>query len=110
MSSTTKYRKNSKRFLSDTPCEYGSVCWEVSADPEDRYDLIDSNLRIADCGKSIDLGFSTRKEEHLDKRIQKLDTLIESLQEMREALTSKELKKVVKQKIKAKAAEKEAKK
>ena len=101
-----KVRKTSKKFLSDTPYEYGSVCWEVSVDPEDRYDLLQADLRIADCGNSITLGFNSRKKRHMDYRLEKLDVLISELQAMREALASKEVAQVVSKKIEAKKKEK----
>lgn len=103
-----KVRKTSKQFLSDTPYEYGSVCWEVFVDPEDRYDLIQADLRITDCSEKIILGFSSQKEKHIDKRIQKLDNLIDSLKEMRKVLKSKEVAEVVKTKLKAREEEKNA--
>lgn len=96
-----KVRKTSKKFLSDTPYEYGSVCWEVLVDPEDRYDLIQADVRITDCSENIILQFSSQKEKHLDKRIQKLDNLIDSLKEMRKVLKSKEVADAVKTKLKA---------
>lgn len=58
-----KVRKTSKKFLSDTPYEYGSVCWEVCVDPEDRYDLIQADVRITDCNENISLQFSSQKRE-----------------------------------------------
>ena len=101
-----KVRKTSKKFLSDTPYEYGSVCWEVFVDPEDRYDLIQADIRITDCNEKIILGFSSQKENHLDKRIQKLDNLIDSLKEMRKVLKSKEVAEAVKTKLKVREGEK----
>lgn len=101
-----KVRKTSKKFLSDTPYEYGSVCWEVFVDPEDRYDLIQADIRITDCSENIILQFSSQKEKHLDKRIQKLDNLIDSLKEMRKVLKSKEVSDAVKTKLKARGEEK----
>lgn len=101
-----KVRKTSKKFLSDTPYEYGSVCWEVCVDPEDRYDLIQADIRITDCNESISLQFSSNKEKHIDKRIQKLDNLIDSLKEMRKVLKSKEVAESVKTKLKVREQEK----
>lgn len=101
-----KVRKTSKKFLSDTPYEYGSVCWEVCVDPKDRYDLIQADIRITDCNENISLQFSSQKEKHLDKRIQKLDNLIDSLKEMRKVHKSKEVADTVKTKLKAREGEK----
>lgn len=102
-----KVRKTSKKFLSDTPYEYGSVCWEVRVDPEDRYDLVQADLRIADCGNAVTLGFSSRKKRHMDYRIKKLDVLISELQAMREVLASDEVAQVVSKKIEAKKENKD---
>lgn len=94
-----KVRKTSKKFLSDTPYEYGSVCWEVVVDPNDKYDLVQADLRLADCNETISLGFSSRKKKHIAHRIKKLDTLIAELQGMRDFLSSKEVKEAVEKKI-----------
>lgn len=95
-------RKTVKKFLSDTPYEYGSVCWEVVVDPIDKYELVQADLRIADCSKSIDLTFGSRKKKHMGYRVKKLDVLIAELQAMREFLTSKEVKEAVEKKVRAK--------
>lgn len=102
-----KVRKTSKKFLSDTPYEYGSVCWEVVADPEDKYDLVQADLRLADCNETISLGFSSRKKRHLTHRMKKLNTLIAELQAMRDFLCSEEVSKAVEKKIKAKKESKD---
>lgn len=100
-----KFSKSSKKFLSGTPHEYGSVAWVVSCEPKDDYHLICADLRITDCSNDISLDFCTREAEHLEKRIEKLDSLIESLQKFRKALTCDKLGKVVQQKLKKKESE-----
>lgn len=50
--------------------------------------------------------FLLKKEKHLDKRIQKLENLIDSLEEMRKVLKSKEVADTVKTKLKAREGEK----
>ena len=96
-----KVRKTSKKFLSDPPYEYGSVCWEVVVDQNSKYDLVQADLRLTDCNERIVIGFSTRKKKHLAYRIKKLDTLISELQSMREFLTSEKVGEAVEKKIKA---------
>ena len=97
-----KVRKTSKKFLSGTPYEYGTVCWEVVVDPEDEYDLVQADLRITDCNGRISLSFSSRKKKHIVYRVKKLDTLIAELQAMREFLSSEKVAEAVKKKIKVK--------
>lgn len=86
------YSSVEKRFLCDDADEFGSVCYNVSIyrfchpDDEDKppYDM-ESSLRIQDCYRSITLDFCT--DEYRDitvhNRIDKLDTLISTLQQMR---------------------------
>lgn len=102
-----KVRKTSKKFLSNTPYEYGSVCWEVVVDPVDKYDLVQADLRIADCGNVATLGFSSQKKHHMDYRLKKLDVLISELQAMRKVLASDEVAQVVSKKIEAKKENKD---
>jgi hypothetical protein len=97
-----KIRKTVKKFLSPTPYEYGSVCWEVVCDPKDEYDLLEASLRIADCNETITIGFSSLEKKHLNYRIKKLDTLIKSLQDMRDLMTSESVQELLKQKIEKK--------
>lgn len=74
-----------KRFLTNNPEEFGSVGWGVKTNPEDYY-KIQAELRITDCYEKVTLDFNCEKEKHIDKRIQKLDNLIESLNLMRDSL------------------------
>lgn len=101
-----KVRKTVKKFLSNTPYEYGSICWEVVADPKDKYDLVQADVRIADCGNVATLGFSSQKKRHMDYRLKKLDVLISELQAVRKVLASEEVAQVVSKKIEAKEKEK----
>ena len=95
-----KVRKTVKKFLSNTPYEYGSVAWEVVCDPDDGYDLVQADLRITDCNHVTNIQFSSRKKKHLKYRVQKLDNLIKELQNMRKFLVSEEVAKVVEFKLK----------
>lgn len=97
-----KIRKTSKKFLSGTPYEYGSVCWEVVVDPEDEYALVQADLRFTDCNERVVIGFSSRKKKHLIYRINKLDTLISELQSIRDFLSSAKVEEAVEKKVKAK--------
>lgn len=97
-----KVRKTVKKFLSPTPYEYGTICWEVVVGPVDKYDLVQADLRIADCSESISLSFSSRKKKHIAYRVKKLDVLIAELQAMREFLSSEKVTEAVEKKIKAK--------
>ena len=99
-------RKTVKKFLSSTPYEYGSVCWEVVVDPRDSYELIQADLRISDCSKHVDLSMGTTEAKHLKNRIQKIDVLIRELQAMKEFMMSYEVQEAVKYKIEAKKEKK----
>lgn len=97
-----KIRKTSKKFLSDTPYEYGSVCWEVVVDPDDSYELVSADLRITDCSEKVSLSFGSRKKKHIVYRVKKLDTLIAELQAMRNFLSSEKVVEAVEKKLKTK--------
>lgn len=81
-------KKRDKRFLNDNHEEFGSVSWRVTTEGDgglfNRSVL--AELRIADCYKVVSLDFDCDKASHIDKRLSKLDSLIDSLQDMREAL------------------------
>lgn len=94
-----KIRKTVKRFLSDTPNEYATVCYEINVDPDDRYELLDATLRITDCMTNVNISFGAIKKEHLAKRVKKLDVLIKTLQELRDTITSENVSNVIQYKI-----------
>jgi hypothetical protein len=78
-----KYRN--KSFLNDSHVEFGNISWHILAGKHaGRYYLIKSNLRIADCENVITLDFGVEKPHEIPYRLAKLDTLINSLTEMRE--------------------------
>lgn len=93
-------KKRDKRFLNESTEEFGSISWSVvSGDPVNRWDsLVESDLRISNCSKNIHLDFNCEKLSHIDKRLVKLDNLIDSLTLFKEALL--EAKKEVKSKNK----------
>lgn len=74
-----------KRFLTARGDEGGSVRWYVKT-PEDEYYLVESELYLSDCGKTITLEFSCEKYKHLDKRIAKVNALIQEATAFRNAL------------------------
>lgn len=80
------YKECSKEFLNQHPHQHGSVSWYVEVDEGSRE--LEANLRITDCYKIINLEFFTGSSKGLDKRIEKLDTMIESLHRFRDALCS----------------------
>jgi hypothetical protein len=78
-----KYRN--KSFLNGSHLEFGNISWHILAGRHvGRYYLIESSLRIADCGNVITLDFDVEKPHEIPYRLAKLDTLINSLTEMRE--------------------------
>lgn len=80
--------KRGKKFLNNSHEEHGSVSWHVTTgkDMDFYQSTCGGELRIADCYKVITLDFDCEKVSHVDKRIAKLDVLIQELQEMRAAL------------------------
>lgn len=81
-------KKRDKRFLNESLDEYGYVAWSLRTKGDITYgnSVVEANLDIADCSKSIGLDFDCEKPRHIQKRIDKLDELLKSLQEFREAL------------------------
>lgn len=77
-----------KRFINNSFNESGAVSWHVSTGETDWgfSNLVNAELQISDCSKTICLDFNVEKETHFDKRIGKLDELMTSLTLMREAL------------------------
>lgn len=81
-------RGRDKRFLNDSHYEFGTVAWNVSTHQQTSSEFsISADLRITDCSDVINLEFSSREDpESSEKRMDKLDTLIESLQSFRATL------------------------
>jgi len=74
-----------KRFLSERSDEGGSVRWAV--DPHDGFKNF---LTITDCSEVVSLDFYIPQtgniNKHVEKKVAKLDNLIESLQLFRKEL------------------------
>lgn len=113
-------RYTTKDFLTPDPHESGSVIctietaltknireWTISKGGE-----IGAQLRISDCSGNIYLEFGACGQNEYDKRLKKLDTLIEKIQAMRnqyEEMWNSHVRDVnyVKQKNEREAADKE---
>ena len=82
------YKAKGKTFLNDHPEEFGSIAWKVKVGGGifDTAKVIHSELRVADCYKSIDLDFYCKSQKDLTKRIDKLNTMILELLEMKQCL------------------------
>lgn len=84
-------KARNKVFLNDNHEEFGYVAWFVKpykniiTGEEGDYT---SQLLISDCTHSIGLDFDFENKHQLNKRIEKLDTLITELQSMRKVLES----------------------
>lgn len=80
--------KNSK-FSSQ---EFGSVCWNVGIekwvdkDNKKASYYTDHSLRLSDCNRSISLDLTADCVEDYDIRIQKVDELMSSLENLKQAL------------------------
>ncbi len=81
-------RDRDKRFLNDSHYEFGTVSWNVSTYQYSERDYtVNADLRMSDCGDVINLEFgSSADPKSSEKRMDKLDTLIESLQKFRSVL------------------------
>jgi hypothetical protein len=84
-----------KRFLSNDPYETGSVsAWAIVSSYRDedekppfgRSTDLSAELVIKDCYKTVTLDFYADGEEKQAQRLSKLDILIQTLQEFRQAL------------------------
>lgn len=82
----------SKEFLSNCAHESGSiVCTIETAKPEDissyrakQGSNIDADIRIADCSEHVILDFNAVGQKAFDKRIAKLDKMLEEITLFRE--------------------------
>ena len=83
-------RKN-KAFLSNAHGEGGSINWYIaSGDCIDNCgifsNVVEGELKISDCYRTITLDFGCEDINQLDKRIVKVQTLIDNLLEMKQGL------------------------
>jgi hypothetical protein len=88
-------RHTRKQFLSDSPDETGFIVIIASSPRvEDMEDsswyrdntTVESQVQIGDCSQKVYLNFDVNSTENLKKRIDKLDVLINNLQELKEKL------------------------
>lgn len=94
-----KFNKKGKEFLSEDSHEFGAVCYYVTVDDKTKdkddpisflgFSDIESELRIQDCNKSVTLEFSCDVSK-VQSRINKINTLINELSNMRDALIEAE--------------------
>ena len=82
------YKNRGKAILSDSFDESGMVSWTVYVSAKQySFDYpVTGQLRIQDCSKYILLDFDCRNTKDVDKRVEKLDRLINELLDMRLAL------------------------
>lgn len=79
-----------KQFLSQCYGESGSIVVQFSSPTLDDYSegnynrYVDGDIAISDCSKTINLDFTFSDENSMNKRIAKLDKMIEILQNARE--------------------------
>lgn len=88
---TTLFRKVEKKFLTNSANEFGTICYEVSATrfKDDQPYEMEASLRLQDCYETINLDFFIGKKKHrFDSRIQKLQTMIDTLEEMKDVMVS----------------------
>lgn len=81
--------KRNKTFLSDSHEEFDSIRWNVGTNPNDCLRReVTAEVMITDCSKVICLDFDCQEQRHIDKRIAKVDILINELTKFRDALES----------------------
>lgn len=80
----------SKKFLSDSPDEFGSIACTVSTmqvkdmnEYNVKHPSISGTVRIADCSNDVQLDFYAQSPKAFIKRLEKLDTMIGELTKMR---------------------------
>ena len=90
-------RLTRKQFLSDSPDETGFIVITAQTSrkedfEEDEWSLknpnVSAEVQLGDCTKKIYLDFCVYKDSDVQKRIDKLDVLINNLQELKEKLPS----------------------
>lgn len=85
-----------KQFLSDSPSETGFIVITASTsriedvDEEGSWGLksptVNAEVQVGDCSKKIYLDFCVYKDSDVQKRIDKINVLIDNLQQLKEAL------------------------
>lgn len=79
-----------KKFLNDDPREMGSIAFNIESpklgDKINKYDEVDVCLQMQDCSRRINIDLSFKTEKGLDKRLAKLDVIIETLTKGRIAM------------------------
>lgn len=84
-------RYSTKNFLSDSPDESGSIICKITSPRAselrqytvDQGGYLTASVRLADCADHIFLDFNAEGPKAYEKRVMKLDKLIEDLQAMR---------------------------
>lgn len=85
-----------KQFLSDSPSETGFIVVTAetaqleNVDEEGSWSLknpnVNAEVQIGDCSKKIYLDFCVYKDSDVQKRIDKINVLIDNLQQLKDAL------------------------
>lgn len=81
-----------KQFLSDSYGETGHIVVQFSSPLLEEYRegnynrYVDGDISIADCSKTICLDFTFRDEKEMEKRLKKIDKMIEVLQHARQLI------------------------
>lgn len=75
-----------KRFLTHRSDEGGSIGWSIEKHEWDTG--YSSGITITDCYNKVNLDFTFHNNQQLDKRLDKLNNLIDSLELFRDKLES----------------------
>lgn len=104
MAKEIKYKNSDKRFLSAHPDQNGNVVWGcMMSEYADGEFSLECDLQIGDCSKWVNLEFGVYRYDNqgkpilpsINKRLRKLDKLINSLLKLRSSL--EECKKIIKE-------------
>lgn len=87
-----------KRFLSPLPSEGGSVTWDVQGHQSRRTGMtnISADINITDCYKKISLEFYSSTPHRFKQRLDKIGSLIDSLEMFQDSLKQARLENVKK--------------
>ena len=81
------FRDRGKKFLSDSHEEGGTVSWRGKTGQESwDNSLFEGEVRLTDCSKAIYLEFNCHRYKDIQKRLDKVDVLLEELNKFKGTL------------------------
>lgn len=81
-----KFEKHSREWLNPIESyDTGSLQTSVTVDAEDSA-YVDADFSLRDCSRSVSITFTFWDEKSFEERVAKIETIIDSLQEMKESM------------------------